>query len=79
MTEVTGVMIMKNGKAWGVAYQDGHSTSYGWIEPEHAPIHNPKYINNPEDVTCKGSSYVLELKTDEIVKVKRTTILEIIE
>ena len=26
-----GVMVMKDGKAWGIIHEDGHSTSYGWV------------------------------------------------
>lgn len=75
----TGVMVMKDGKAWGIADEDGHSTSYGWIEPEDAPIHNPEYCNRPEDVTYKGSHYIAELKTGAIVHVKRVTKVMIIK
>ena len=69
----TGVMVMKNGKAWGVAWADGASTAYGWIEPESAPIHNPKYLKKPEDVTYQNSLYVNELRTAQIVQVERRT------
>lgn len=72
-----GVMVMKNGKAWGKKYADGHSTSYGWVAPEDAPIHNPKYITEVTSVTYKGSPYTNELLTGTLVKVKRTTLVEI--
>ena len=68
---------MKNGKAWGTEYADGHSTSYGWIAPEDAPIHDPKYCTKVTDVTHKGSHYINELLTGTLVKVKRTTLVEI--
>ena len=69
----TGVMVMKNGKAWGVEYDDGHSTSYGWIAPENAPIHNPEFCSHPTDVTYKGSPYTKELSAAELVYVERRT------
>lgn len=68
-----GVMAMKNGKAWGVVYEDGHSTTYGWIDPESAPIHNPKFCTKPTDVTWRDSHYTEELLTGELVMVERRT------
>lgn len=69
----TGVMVMKDGKGWGETYADGHSTSYGWMEPEDAPIRDPRYCTKPTDATWAGSHYVDELKTGTIVKVERRT------
>lgn len=73
----TGVMVMKGGKAWGITYKDGQSTSYGWMDPEDAPIHDPEYCKKPTDVTYSGSYLINELKTGKLVKVKRTTMVEI--
>ena len=79
MKEEIGVMIMKGGKAWGIVYEDGYSTAYGWVDPESAPIHDPKYCKNTTDVTYEGSPLIAELKTGQLVKVKRITTLEIDE
>ena len=68
-----GVMIMKDGKAWGETYADGHSTEYGWMDPCRAPIHDPMYCTSTEDVTYTGSHYTKELKTGKVVRVERTT------
>jgi len=68
-----GVMAMKNGKAWGVVYEDGHSTIYGWIDPESAPIHDPKFCTKPTDVTWRDSHYTKELLTGELVMVEMRT------
>jgi hypothetical protein len=73
-----GVMVMKNGKAWGITYEDGHSTSYGWLSPEEAPIHDPKYCKKPTDVTWKGSYLTKELETGELVFVERRTEVSIV-
>lgn len=72
----TGVQVMKDGKAWGIKYQDGQSTEYGWMDPALAPIHDPKYCINPTDVTYRGSYYREEVKTGKLVSVIRTTIVE---
>ncbi len=74
-----GVMIVKNGKAWGVTYSDGRSTSYGWMDIESAPIHNPKYCEKTTDVTYRGSHYEAELSTAKLVHVIRKTVVEIVE
>ena len=74
----TGVMVMKDGLAWGIEYEDGYSTSFGWINPADAPIHNPKYCKRPEDVTYKNSPHFRELKTAKLVEVERTTSVEIV-
>ena len=73
-----GVMVMKDGKAWGTTYSDGHSTSYGWMSPCSAPIHNPKSCKKVTDVTYTDSPYADELLKGKLVNVKRKTIVEII-
>lgn len=72
-----GVMIMKDGKAWGILYADGRSTCYGWVSPEYATIHDPEFCRSPEDVTYKNSPYIKELRSGSLVMVKRTTTIEI--
>ena len=73
-----GVMVMKNGKAWGITYEDGHATCYGWMEPEDAPIHDPKFCKHTTDVTWKGSHYTDELKTGKLVMIERVTEVKIL-
>jgi len=68
-----GVMIIKDGKAWGEEYSDGHSTSYGWIDLESAPIYDPRYCTKPQDATYSSSGYVEELKSGNIILVERRT------
>jgi hypothetical protein len=74
-----GVMVMKDGKAWGIIYADGSSTEYGWTSPEDAPIHDPTYCKKPTDVTYVGSWYTKELLTAKLVKVTRRTVVEIVD
>lgn len=74
-----GVMVMKDGKAWGETYTDGRSSSYGWMDAESAPIHNPRHCRKPTDVTYKGSPYVSELQTAQIVMVERITTVRVIQ
>lgn len=69
----TGVMVVKDGKAWGVICDDGHSIAHGWIAPEDAEIHDPEFCKLPEDVTWAGRHYVAELRTGKLVHVERCT------
>lgn len=74
-----GVMVVKDGKAWGITYEDSYSTEYGWTDMEFAPIHDPKYCKSVLDVTHKGSIYTHELLKGKLVKVRRTTAVEIVD
>jgi len=67
----TGVMVMKDGKAWGENY-------YGWMAPEDAPIHDPKFCTKPTDVTFPDSRHTKELMTGKIVAVERQTTVVIL-
>ena len=69
---------MKNGKAWGCVYADGNSSSYGWMDPENAPIHDPECCTKPTDVTYPGSHHIAELATAKLVMVERTTTVTIL-
>ena len=74
-----GVMIMKDGKAWGITYQDGHCTVHGWMDNiEDAPIHNPQFCTNPTDAVYKGSPDTKEIIKGELVPVERVTTVTIV-
>jgi hypothetical protein len=73
-----GVMIMKDGKAWQVVYNDGKSREEGWGAPETAPIHDPVYCREPTDVTYKGSPSEKELRKGKVVLVERETIVRVL-
>jgi len=76
---IEGVLIMKGDLAWGIEYQDGHSKSYGWVEPSKGDIHNPEYCKVPKDATYANSPYIRELEKGRFVNVRKTitTTLEI--
>ena len=73
MKTACGVMVMKDGRGWGVVYEDGRETCYGWMAPEDSPIHDPERCKRPTDVTWKGSPHIDELKSAKLVKVERVT------
>jgi hypothetical protein len=70
-----GVMVMKNGRAWGVEYEDDDRIVYGWIDPENATIYNTVYCKDPIDVLSQDSRYAREMVGAVLVPVVRTTML----
>lgn len=71
--EVVGLMVMKDGKAWGTVYDDGNSVCYGWTDPIHAKISEARFCKYTNCFTYAGSHYEEELKKGKFVKVRRTT------
>lgn len=82
MKTETGVMLMKDGRAWGVVYADGHSTEEGWMPVEDAPIHDPKFCINPSSLLSPmdrpNSSRYREVHSGKLVKVTRTTVVVVL-
>lgn len=77
----TGKLIMRDGKAFGVIYEDGRETNYGWMDPAKAKLgvglHLHKRAAEPPDP--EDPRYIpcaKELLEAEIVEVKRTIIME---
>lgn len=68
-----GVMVVKNGKAWGITYNDGSSTSYGWVALDDALIYDPEFLKRPEDATYLDSPYLSKLRKGTLVHVERRT------
>ena len=81
MTEVIeeGVVLELNGKFWGKCYEDGRSTSYGWVDIKKAEISNPEYCKKPSDKTYTGSHYIDEMNKGKLINIKRITSYEIID
>ena len=76
-----GVMAMKDGLAWGVVYADGRATAYGWTDPadiKHVLVSDPRYARRPSDLACHGSPDAEKLEQGKLVRVRRTTTVEIL-
>ena len=79
-----GVVAEYNGKYWGVQYEDGQSTSYGFGDISNASIGNPKYCLKPTDMTYDPANaggynpYYNELKKATLVKVRKTIKFELL-
>lgn len=74
-----GVMVVKNGMGWGLVYEDGYSTEYGWVQIEDAELHDPEFCKKTTDVTYRNSPYAKELMTAQLVMVERRTEVTILE
>ena len=77
MKTETGVMLVKDGRAWGTAYEDGHSRDFGWVSLESANIYNPKFCKAPTDVVYSGSPDTAEVLTGKITRARRVTTVEL--
>ncbi len=75
----TGVMVMKDGKAWGTTYADGQRTCYGWLDPAVAPMHDPLFCKKPTDVTYKTDHNFDEIASGELVLVERRTDVRVLK
>jgi len=73
----TGVVIQLGDKFWGVEYDDGNSHNEGWVGLKKANIYNPKYVKSPEMVVNEYNIFIEELKKATIVKVTKTTTIDI--
>jgi hypothetical protein len=75
-----GAMLVKSDKAWGIAYEDGHSTSMGWISPIEAEMHDPKYYKTPQDLCppCSNRNRT-EMMRGRLVLVEKIITVKILE
>lgn len=73
----TGVVIQLGDKFWGVEYDDGNSHNEGWVELKKANIYNPSYLKKPEEATHDRSPNYEPLKKATLVKVTKTTTIDI--
>jgi len=77
--EETGVMLVKDGKAWQETYDDGRSKEFGFGDIHNAELRDQRYVMLPLDFTWPGSHYVKEVCKGDVVKVKRTVIIEVLD
>ena len=77
--EIGGVMIMYKGFGWGVVYEDGMETVYGWVNPIEAIIYNTAYVTKLTDILQEHTMhYEKEVQKGKIVLVKKVTIVEVL-
>lgn len=72
-----GMMIMKDEKAWGTIDVDGSATITGWVNPCVAYFYDSEYVEKITDIVPKGDN-TEEILTGKMVRVKRTTKIEIV-
>lgn len=68
-----GVMIVKDGKAWGAVPTGwGHPTQ-GWVNPIYGHLHKPEFIKIPSDILSPHSLSKEEINQGRIVPAERVT------
>jgi hypothetical protein len=72
-----GVVAELAGEYWGVQYQDGHCTAFGFGPIEHATVSDPRFCKHPCDLTYRGSSDIVKLNGATLIPVRVTTIYEV--
>lgn len=73
-----GVMLMKDGKAWGGISYGWNDYHEGWMDPcdvEHVKIYDPTYCKRRCHV---ARCYTPELEGSKLVHVERTTEVKIL-
>ncbi|RLI66348.1 MAG: hypothetical protein DRO67_01190 [Candidatus Asgardarchaeum californiense] len=76
----TGVMVIKDGAAWGIVYKDGQVAQYGWLHPsdKNVEIYKRSSCRVPTDVLLHNSPCKEEMSCAVVVPVKRTINIECI-
>lgn len=74
----TGVMVIKDKKAWGKIYQDGRVVTEGWTALEDGTIKDAQFYHKPEDFIYSGDPRVEEIKKGKVVVVRRKTNVDVL-
>lgn len=72
-----GVVAEFNGGYFGIQYEDGQCTEYGFGPIEKATIANPEFCKTPMSMTWKGSHYVHQLEKATLRRITKRTIYEV--
>ena len=79
MKEVKGVILVKDGKGWGIVYEEkNHCREDGWVDIDYAVIHNAEFCKKPSDILYKGSPQISEVNKGKLMRALRvvTTVIE---
>lgn len=68
-----GVMIVKEGKAWGSVPTDWDHPTPTWVDPIHGHLHKPEFIRKPSDILSPHSLSKEEINSGKLVPVERVT------
>lgn len=73
---IEGVMVVKDGKGWGLEYDSPRCSVYGWQRLVDAIIVDSKYCKKTTDMTGHPSAYQLE--GADLAFVRKTITVEIV-
>jgi len=74
-----GVVAELNGRYFGIQYEDGYSTAYGFGPIENATVRDTKWCRKPKDMTWPDSPYVEKLKKSTLKPVQIRTVYTVYE
>jgi len=75
----TGVVAEFEGKYWGIQYEDGRFTEYGFGDIKKAIVSDPEFCKVPTDKTWKASHYFQQLEKAKLVAIEITTQYRVME
>lgn len=76
---VEGLVAEFDGKYWGTQYEDGQCTINDFGNIDKAKISESELLTNPCDLTYRGSPDTAKLGKAKLVRVKVTTVYEILD
>jgi hypothetical protein len=76
---ITGVIVMKDGKAWLGADPQYQSPQEGWGDPTEAKVVSSELCSKPTDILWPNHPCTNEVRKGKVVKVSRTVVVEIVE
>ena len=68
-----GVMIVKEGKAWGSVPTGWDHPTPTWVDPIHGRLCKPEFIRKPSDILSPHSLSKEEIDLGKIMPVERVT------
>lgn len=81
MRSETGMMIVKNGKGWGIPFSgnEGDKTHAlrWWVDLSSATIYPPGELKNPVDAIGEGSPLAAEFEGANLVSVERKIVISV--
>lgn len=74
-----GLMLMKDGMAWGIMYEDPYSVVEGFTDPVDGYLYDPEKVEYIGQITNENSADREEMMTGRLRPVKRITKVKLAE
>jgi len=74
-----GLMLIKDGKAWGIIYGDPYGVVEGFTNPIDGYLYNSERVTKISDITNEHDRNLPEMYTGRLRPVKRITKVKLAE